>query len=123
MEHINPRLLAELKQYEPEVNKDDLLALATSNLDISENGAQEKFLLVFAKDSLRVYKGDKRILTEPTENVESVKLLSGVGCVFVVRVPCEVVFVREEGTHASQHKNTLASVHNSKFVLGHQLLS
>ncbi len=83
MEHINPRLLAELREHEPEVNQDDLLAIATSNLDVSENGEKQKHLLVFAKDSLRVYRNGERILKEPMENVESVKLLSGVGCVFL----------------------------------------
>ena len=47
----------------------------------------------------------------------------GVGRVLVIRMLREVVFVREEGTHTTEHKNTLAAVHNCQFFLGHQLLS
>ena len=47
----------------------------------------------------------------------------GVGCVLVVRVPRQIVLVRKKRTHAAQHENTFASVHNCQFVLGHQLFA
>ena len=47
----------------------------------------------------------------------------GVGRVSVIRVPGEVVLVRKERTHASQHEDTLAAVHHCQFVLGHQLFA
>ena len=50
-------------------------------------------------------------------------LFVGVGGVLVVGVPGQVVLVREEGAHATQHEDTLAAVHYRQFVLGHQLLS
>ena len=50
-------------------------------------------------------------------------LLVGVGGVFVIRMLCQVVLVREEGTYAPQHEDTLASVHDCQFVLRHQLFA
>lgn len=47
----------------------------------------------------------------------------GVGCVLVIRVPRQIVLVRKKRTHAAQHEDTFASVHNCQFVLGHQLFA
>ena len=50
-------------------------------------------------------------------------LLVGVGSIFVIGMPGQVVLVRKERAHAPQHENTFASVHYCQFVLCHQLFA
>lgn len=55
-------------------------------------------------------------------NVEG-EFLIIIGGVFVVRVLGQIVFVRQEGTDASQLQDAFAAVHNSQFITAHELFA
>ena len=55
-------------------------------------------------------------------NVKSV-LFVCVGCVFEIGVLGDVILIRKERTHTAQLEDTLASIHNSKLILAHQLFA
>lgn len=60
--------------------------------------------------------------TQVLLNVEG-EFLIIIGGVFVVRVLGQIVFIRQEGTNASQLKDTFAAVHNSQFITTHELFA
>ena len=55
-------------------------------------------------------------------NVKSV-LVIRVGSVLEIGVLGDVVLIRKERTHTAQLEDTLASIHNSKLILAHQLFA
>ena len=79
-----------------------------------------RFQFVHLERLVRLYDG--RFAFHVPFHIKEVFLV-GVGGVLVVGVLRQVVLVREEGTHAPQHEDTLASVHYRQFVLGHQLFA
>ena len=60
--------------------------------------------------------------TQVLLNVEG-EFLIIIGGVFVVRVLCQIVLIRQEGTDASQLQYAFAAVHNSQFITAHELLA
>ena len=55
-------------------------------------------------------------------HVEPVPLVI-VGCQPVVRVLCQVVFIREEWSHASYLHNALAAIHHCQLIQGHEVFA
>ena len=55
-------------------------------------------------------------------NIKSV-LVIRVGSVLEIGVLGDVVLIRKERTHTTQLEDTLASIHNSKLILAHQLFA
>ena len=60
--------------------------------------------------------------TQVLLNVEG-EFLIIIGGVFVVRVLGQIVFIRQEGTDASQLQDAFAAVHNSQFITTHELFA
>ena len=55
-------------------------------------------------------------------NVEG-ELFIIIGCVLVVRVLRQIVFIRQEGTNASQLQDAFAAVHDCQFIPAHKLFA
>ena len=61
-------------------------------------------------------------MIEKRLDAERVFLIS-TGSELVVWMLGQIVFIRQEGTNASQLKDTFAAVHNSQFITTHELLA
>ena len=83
MERINPRLLQELKKWDSEVQEDEIVLLMSSNLDLNVPEKKVKSIILVGKEELRVYTDGAVTHREPMANVETLKVLNGVGCVFL----------------------------------------
>lgn len=114
MANINPRLLRELQKIEPQAEESSLVALFAGNLDLYEPNQKTKLLIAFSKQALRVYQNGNLMLEEPSENIASVRIFSGVGCAFGEYVRksdnTPVLFVRADG----QYQPAMAA--NAKFI-------
>ena len=66
-----------------DVDREQIVVVLSSNLDLQSPDAQVLTQVILLKEELRVYVGDERTLVEPVQNVEMLKLIAGVGCVFV----------------------------------------
>lgn len=55
-------------------------------------------------------------------NVEG-ELFIIIGCVLVVRVLRQIVFIGQEGTNASQLQDAFAAVHDCQFIPAHKLFA
>ncbi len=82
MNRIDPRLLDELKKYEPNIDAEELVFLGASNLDLSEPDRHTKTLIVFSKTALRVYVDGIVSMEEPLKSLDGIGITLGVGCVF-----------------------------------------
>lgn len=82
MEKINPSLLKALKELDPAVQKSDLITLAAANLDVDDPQQKRKVLIAAYTHELRIYTDETLWLCEPMENIEEIKINTGVGCVF-----------------------------------------
>ena len=82
MEKINPGILKELKKWEPDIAEDDIFSLMPFNLPLDEGKKRIRAIAVFTVRELTVYTDGKKMLSEPMENIENFKVISGVGCVF-----------------------------------------
>lgn len=81
---LNPRLLAELKKWVPNVCEDRIVELAPSNLDLYEPQKHIKSITVVFEDSVCVYtEGGDLEQSVALEEIKCLKLVSGVGCIFV----------------------------------------
>ena len=83
MGKINQSLLNALKKTDPDVKECDLVSLAAANLDVNDPQKQNKTLIAMYLRELRVYVDETLTLCEPIENIEAIKTVIGVGCVFV----------------------------------------
>ncbi len=83
MEKINPRLLKELQKIAPDIREEEIVALMRSNLDVLEPSAHVKSYTVLLRQELRVYTGESKTVSVPIANIASLKMIAGVGCVFV----------------------------------------
>lgn len=83
MKTVNPSLLRDLKKLDDRCSESDLVALASANLDVDLPDRQCKTLIAAFCSELRVYTDEKLILCEPLERIREVKLVTGVGCVFL----------------------------------------
>ena len=79
MVKINSRLLAELKKQTQDVSKEDLIELAASNLDPIEPSKKVKSITVIDKTTLRVYADSVLTHSLALDEIETFKLISGVG--------------------------------------------
>ncbi len=82
MSKINPNVLAVLKKLDPTVEEASLVAVTAANLDLLEPNKHVKTVVAAYLQELRVYTDEELVLCEPMENITSVKLRVGVGCVF-----------------------------------------
>lgn len=83
MEKINPRLFKELQKIAPDIREEEIVALMRSNLDVLEPSAHVKSYTVLLRQELRVYTGESKTVSVPIANIASLKMIAGVGCVFV----------------------------------------
>ena len=80
------RMYERAKKLDPTLAIEDMVDLSMGNLDPGEaKRAVKDFYLVTTRD-LKVYREDSMILCESIENIESFRIVSGVGCVFVAYV-------------------------------------
>ena len=82
MSKINPRLLDELKKWKVEPDRDKLIALSASNLHLTEPNKKVKSITVISLTELCVYTDGELTHQESLENVEELRVIKGVGCVF-----------------------------------------
>ena len=77
------RMYGRAKELDPELVREELIELSMGNLDPLEAHKTVKDFYLFTAKSLRVYRDGAVILQEETENIASLRLINGVGCVFV----------------------------------------
>ena len=82
-QRINPRLLQELKKWDEEVCEEQIVLLFATNLDPTIPQKSVKALVMMGTEELRVYIDGEITHREATENIAEMKMISGVGCVFV----------------------------------------
>ena len=82
MEKLNPRLLADLKKWDPALSEEGLYALMPFDLPIDGQGKRIHAIAAFFKDELRVYNEGTLTLCKPMDQIERFAVISGVGCVF-----------------------------------------
>ncbi len=82
MEKLNPRLLAELKKWDSEIDESRIYSLMASDLALDIPNKRIKSISVFSLDGLRVYTDGSLVQSENAENIESFAVTLGVGCVF-----------------------------------------
>ena len=83
MSKINPRLLDELKKWRVELNEEDLIELAASNLDLLEPQKKVKSITAITRDELIVYTDGELIHRVDLKDIEDFHVVKGIGCVFV----------------------------------------
>ncbi len=86
------KLFEKAKELDPALTEENFVDLFASDLDPAEPQARVKDLTLLTRDRLRVFRDGKEILSEPTENLERLAVISGVGCVFAE-------LVRRDGEH------------------------
>ena len=103
MVKINSRLLAELKKQTQDVCEEDLIELAASNLDPIEPSKKVKSITVIGKNTFRVYADSVLTHSLELDEIETFKLISGVGCVFLEYIKKEsgehVLFARADSRY------------------------
>lgn len=82
MEQINPRLLQELKTWDPTVEDEELVCVLATNLDPTRPAEHVRMLTVLQKHELRVYTDGELTHSEPIEEIAEFSALAGVGCYF-----------------------------------------
>ena len=82
MEQINPRLLQELKKWDPSVEEEELVCVLATNLDLMRPAEHVRMLTVLQKRELRVYTDGELTHSQPIEKIEEFSALAGVGCYF-----------------------------------------
>ena len=81
-QRIHPRLLQELKKWDPDVCEDRLVLLFAANLDPLLPQKKVKTIVMVGYDELRVYTDGEITHRVAIDAVTELKMLSGVGCVF-----------------------------------------
>ena len=81
-QRIHPRLLQELKKWDPDVCEDRLVLLFAANLDPLVPQKKVKTIVMVGYDELRVYTDGEITHRVAIDAVTELKMLSGVGCVF-----------------------------------------
>ena len=104
-ERLHPRLLQELKKWDPDVREEQIVLLFATNLDLELPQKKVKTIVMMGTDELRVYTDGVIAHRESTEAIAALKMLSGVGCVFVEyerKTDGEhVLFARADGRYTS----------------------
>ena len=83
MENINPRLLRELQKLDPSICGEQVVTTVGANLDLNDPAKHTHSQLIILFDGIRVYTDGALTFSEPIENIECFKVISGVGCVFI----------------------------------------
>ncbi len=86
MKKINPGLLKQLKQWVAGIEEESLIVLGASNLDLHLPSGRVKSICAVYRDRLCVYTDGVQIAEHSLEELSSLKLRNGVGCVFVEAV-------------------------------------
>ena len=77
MEKLNPRLLADLKKWDPALSEEGLYALMPFDLPIDGQGKRIHAIAAFFKDELRVYNEGTLTLCMPMVEIERFAVISG----------------------------------------------
>ena len=100
---LNPRLLSELKKWDPDICEDRIVELAPSNLDLYEPQKRIKSITVVFEDSICVYKEGILVQSIAIDEIQSLKLVSGVGCIFVEYIKKDseehILFARADSSY------------------------
>ena len=83
MEQINPRLWQQIQKLDDTLTQDRFVAAMGANLDPEKPNTHARVQVLFLTDELRVYTDGELTLSEPMEQIESFRVVNGVGCVFV----------------------------------------
>lgn len=82
VEKLNPRLLNELKKWDPSICEEELYALMPFDLPLEGEGKRVHAIAAFSLQELRVYIDEKLVICESMESIARFHVIAGVGCVF-----------------------------------------
>ena len=74
--------LTELKKCAPDLCEDQIVELTASNLDLTDPKKKVKSVTVVLEDRILVYSDGELLFHEKLANIEKLRILQGVGCIF-----------------------------------------
>ncbi len=115
-QRIHPRLLQELKKWEPDVREEELVLLFSANLDVTLPQKKVHAIIALGTDELRVYTDGEITHRVATDEIAEMKMIQGVGCVFVEYARKSdgehVLFARADGRYQASLSQNVKRVNH-----------
>ena len=115
-QRIHPRLLQELKKWEPDVREEELVLLFSANLDVTLPQKKVHAIIAIGTDELRVYTDGEITHRVATDEIAEMKMTQGVGCVFVEYARKSdgehVLFARADGRYQASLSQNVKRVNH-----------
>ncbi len=115
MKDLQAQTFEQAKKLDPALQEAELVALFASNLDPAAADRRVKDVTLITKTSLRVFREGEVVFSEALEGIESLQVVSGVGCALAVlrrREGAPVIFARTDSRRQSLMVRAVKSVNH-----------
>ncbi len=115
MKDLQAQAFEQAKKLDPSLQEDELIELFASDLDPAVADRRVKDLTLVTKTSLRVFRAGEVVFSAPMEEIESLQVVSGVGCAFAVlrrRAGEPVIFARTDSRRQSMLARAIKRVNH-----------